>query len=177
MAGVDDPVPAPASGLRRAVRRHLGSRDVVKVVYGAIVGLAFVVALEQHGGTAFQTAAGLVATALAVALAEAYSEFVGIETRERRHVRRTEVPGLAADAGAVALGAGFPAVFFVLASANVLELDTAFALAKWTGLGLIFAYAFAASRLSGSRWLTALLHAFAVGAIGGLLIVLKALVH
>jgi hypothetical protein len=56
-------------------------------------------------------------------------------------------------------------------------LPTAFSLAKWSGLGLIFAYGFAASRLAGSSLATALLHAAFVGAIGGALIVLKALVH
>lgn len=177
MAGAHEPLPAPASGLRRVVHRHLGSRDVVKVVYGAVVGLAVVVALENHAGAAGQTAAAILATALAVALAEAYSEFVGIETRERRHVARKEFPGLAAEAGAVAFGAGFPATFFVLAALDAIELPTAFTLAKWTGLGLIFAYGFAASRLAGSSLAAALLHAAAVGAIGGVLIALKALVH
>ena len=159
------------------VQAHLGSRDVVRVVYGSVVGLAVVVALEHHASSAGQTAAAILATALAVALAEAYSEFVGIETRERRHVARTEMPGLAADSAAVAIGSGFPAVFFLAAALDVTELDTAFALAKWTGLGLIFAYGFAASRLAGSPLATALFHAALVGTIGGVLIALKALVH
>ena len=172
-----DPQTRPLGAVTRLVRSHLGSRDVVKVVYGSVVGLAVVVALEHHAGSSGQTAAAIVGTALAVALAEAYSEFVGIETRERRHVGRRELPRLAAEAGAVALGAGFPAVFFLLAAANVLALATAFSLAKWTGLGLIFAYGFAASRLAGASVATALLHAAGVGAIGCALIVLKALVH
>src|SRR4051794_13259570 len=35
-------------GLRRAVDAHLGSRDVARVIYGSIIGLALVVALGQH---------------------------------------------------------------------------------------------------------------------------------
>jgi len=177
MVPPQDPQMAPASAVTRLVRSHLGSRDVVKVVYGSVVGLAVVVALEHHAGSTAQTAAAIIGTAVAVALAEAYSEFVGIETRERRHVDRSELPGLAAEAAAVALGAGFPAVFFLLSAADVVALPTAFSLAKWSGLGLIFAYGFAASRLAGSALGTALLHAAGVGAIGGALIVLKALVH
>jgi hypothetical protein len=53
----------------------------------------------------------------------------------------------------------------------------AFTLSKWTGLGLICVYGFVAGRLSGSGVGGALLHAAAVGTIGGMLILLKALVH
>jgi hypothetical protein len=75
------------------------------------------------------------------------------------------------------VGAGFPAVFLLLAAAGALELDTAFNFAKWSGLGLICAYGYFAARLAGSRTLGALLHAAAVGAIGGVLILLKAVLH
>jgi hypothetical protein len=166
-----------AAPLWRAIEAHLGSRDVARVVYGAIIGLALVVALEQHPPTAGQVVAALLATAVAMGLAEVYSEFVGAEARERRHLRRAEVRILAADAVAVAFGAGFPAAFFILAAAGAVELDTAFALAKWTGLVLICAYGFVAARLAGSGTGAALVHASALGVIAGALIALKALLH
>jgi len=78
------------AGLRRAVDAHLGSRDVARVIYGSIIGLALVVALGQHPPTAGQAAAAVLATALAVGLAELFSEYVGLEARERRPVRRAE---------------------------------------------------------------------------------------
>jgi hypothetical protein len=170
------PVPGRAP-LRRAISAHLGSRDVSRVVYGAIIGLALVVALQHHAAAAGETAAAILGTAVAVGLAEVYSEFVGVETRERRHVRRSELPGLAADAGAVVFGAAFPAAFFVLAAWDVMQLGTAFTLAKWSGLALIFLYGFAASRLAGTDLRGATLHALAVGGIGGVLIAVKALLH
>jgi hypothetical protein len=58
-----------------------------------------------------------------------------------------------------------------------MKLDTAFALAKWSGLGLIAFYGFCAARLAGERMTGAVVRAVAVGAIGAFLIVLKALVH
>jgi hypothetical protein len=82
-----------------------------------------------------------------------------------------------ADVAAVAVGAAFPAVFFVLSAAGAFELDTAFALAKWSGLGLIAAYGYAAGRLSGASAGRAMLHALAVAAIGAAVILVKALVH
>ena len=162
---------------RSAVLTHLGSRDVARVVYGTIIGLSLVVALSWHPPTAGQTIAAIVGTALAVGLAELYSEFVAAEARERRHVGRAGVRRLAAEAGAVAFGAAFPAVFFVLAAMSALELDSAFALAKWSGLALICAYAFVAARLAGSGNLRAVAHAVVLGAVAGALIALKALLH
>ena len=173
----EDGAPQGPAALWRAIEAHLGSRDVARVVYGAILGLALVVALEQHPPTVGQTVGAIVATALAVGLAEMYSEFVGAEARERRHLSRSEVRALAADAGAVTFGAGFPAVFFILAAAGVVELATAFTLAKWTGLALICAYGYVAARLAGSGTGASLLHASALGMIGGALIAVKALLH
>jgi hypothetical protein len=118
-----------------------------------------------------------VATALAIGLAETYSEFVGAEARERRHLSRAEVRVLAEDAAAVTFGAGFPAVFFILAAAGAMELATAFTLAKWTGLALICAYGYVAARLAGSGRGASLLHASVLGMIGGALIAVKALLH
>jgi hypothetical protein len=163
--------------LWQAIEAHLGSRDVARVIYGAILGLALVVALEQHPPTTAQTIAAIVATALAVGLAEMYSEFVGAEARERRRISRSELRIFAEDSLAVTFGAGFPVLFFILAAAGLFKLATAYTLAKWTGLGLICVYGFLAARLAGSRTAAALLHAAALGAIGGALIAVKALLH
>src|SRR4051794_41513013 len=51
--------------LRRAIAAHLGSRDVARVIYGAIVGLALVVGLEFHPPTAGQTIAAIAGAAVA----------------------------------------------------------------------------------------------------------------
>lgn len=163
--------------LRTAIEAHLGSHDVARVIYGAIIGLALVVALQDHPPAAGDVAAILVGTAVAVGLAELYSDLIGTEARTRRPVPRARTRELAAAAAAVAAGAGFPAVFFVLAAVGVMELATAFALAKWSGLALICGYGFVAGRLSGSGIGRALLHAVAVGAVGGALIALKAVLH
>jgi hypothetical protein len=74
-------------------------------------------------------------------------------------------------------GAGFPSAFFILAAAGAITQDQAFTWATWSGLGLIAGYGFLAGRLAGSTYRRALLHALAVGAIGGALIALKALLH
>jgi len=163
--------------MRRFLAAHLGSRDVARVIYGAIIGLALVVALQVHPPSAGEAAAAVLGTALAVGLAEAYSELVGEEARTRRRLRAAQVRAKLAEGGAVAFGAGFPALFFLLASVGAIDLQLAFNLSKWSGLALLCAYGFVAGRMSGWGLLGALLHAAAVGAIGGALIGLKALLH
>ena len=56
-------------------------------------------------------------------------------------------------------------------------LSTAFALAKWTGLGLMLVYGLVAAILSGRHPRVAVLHALAAGSVGGARILLKAFVH
>jgi len=168
----------PADRTRpRWIETHLGSNQVSRVIYGAIIGLALVLALQHHPPEAGAVAGALVATAVAVGLAELYSELVGAGTRAPSGLDRTLVAHTLADVLAVALAIAFPAVFFLMASAGWIELNTAFRLAKWTGLGLIGFYGFCGARLSGRSWVGSAANAAVVVAIGALLIALKALVH
>jgi hypothetical protein len=163
--------------VRRAIESHLGSRQVSRVIYGAIIGLALVVALEDHPPSSGVVIATLLGTAVAVSLAELYSDVLGIETRARRHTDPAELSHIWAEVLAVALGIAFPVVFFVLAAAHVIGDSAAFTAAKWSGIGLIGFYGLAAARLAGSGWVISALRALAAMLIGAFLIALKALVH
>ena len=163
--------------MRVWITHHLMTRQVARVIYGAIIGMALIVVLEDHPPPPGRIAGELVATAVAVSLAELYSEIVAAEGRAARRLTRAELLEILETALGVAFGIVFPAVFFVLAAAGTMQVDTAFTAAKWSGVGLIAFYGFSAARLAGTRLAGALLQAFAVGAIGVVLIVLKALVH
>ena len=76
--------------MRRAIEEHLGSEQVSRVIYGAIIGMALVVVLEHQHPTAGVAAATLVATGLAVALAlqDTLSNlFSGLQVVASRQVR------------------------------------------------------------------------------------------
>jgi hypothetical protein len=163
--------------VRAAVETHLGSRQVARVVYGAIIGLTLVVAIQSHPPAAVVMAGWLVLTGVTVALADVYSEVIGVETSERHRVTRHQLAHLLGQGWAVCLGVAFPAVFFLLATVHVLELPTAFSLAKWGGLVLIGFYAYWAARFAGAPVVRALAQAAMVAAVGGLVIGFKALVH
>jgi hypothetical protein len=164
---------------RRPTRleRHLASRDVARILYGTVIGLALVLALQIHPPDAGETAGAIVATALAVGLAELYSDIVGTEARTRQTLDATQLRALSRAALVVFAGAGFPAVYFALAAAGAIETHTAFTLSKWSGFGLICGYGFLASRMTGAGLWRALLHAAAVGVVGGALIAFKSLLH
>jgi hypothetical protein len=159
------------------LEHHLGSTQVSRVLYGAIIGLALVVALEPDPPRPAVMVGTLLGTAVAVGLAELYSEIVGTEVRTRHRVERAHFRAIATDVAAVAFGISFPAVFFLLSAAGAMEVGTAFELAKWSGLGLIGFYGFCAARLSGMGLPSAFIQAAAVTAVGGFLIALKALIH
>jgi hypothetical protein len=119
----------------------------------------------------------LVATAVTVGLAELYSEAVSLEARTRARLDRRELRSVAGESIAVVVGAGSPAIFFVLAALGAFDVDLAFALAKWSGLALICAYAFVAARLAGASLPRCLIHAGALGLLAGALIAVKAVLH
>ena len=163
--------------MRTSLERHLGSRQVARTVYGAIVGLTLVVVLHTHPPAAGVTVLWLLGTAVTVALAEVYSEVVGVETSQRHGVTRRQLAHMLDDAVAVAFGVACPAVFFVLAWLDLLEVETAFRVATWSGLGLIGFYGFWAARFAGAGMPRALAHGAAVAAVGLVVIGLKAVLH
>ena len=107
--------------------------------------------LEQHPPGDGVVVASLVATGVAVGLAELYSEIVGTETRTHHRIERTTLAEFADDAVAVTFGVCFPSVFFVLAALGALSTDTAFTIARWSGLGLIGFYGYWAARFAGAK--------------------------
>jgi hypothetical protein len=163
--------------MRASLERHLGSRQVTRVVYGSIIGMALVVTLEHHPPGPGVMAVWLLGPAFAVGLAEVYSEIVGTETSTRQPVVRSQVEPMLEDAAAVGVGVAFPAVFFLLSALGLLSVDTAFSIAKWSGVGLIGFYGFWAARFAGASRYQALLKGALVALIGAGLILLKALVH
>ena len=119
----------------------------------------------------------LLATAIAVGLAELYSEIVGTETRTRARLEREQIVDILDEVGAVGTGIAFPSLFFFLAAVGAIDRDAAFAIAKWSGLGLITAYGFAAARLTGDTVFRSMLRAGLACLIAVFLIAIKALLH
>ena len=165
------------TALSERVASHLASHDVARVLYGATVGLALVIAFQDHPPTAAVATVLVAATALAIGFAELYSEAVSAEASTRHPVRRPELRRMARDAAAVVFGAGFPAIYFLMAALGMMSAHTAVVWSKWSGLALICGYGYFAARLAGFGIAGAALRAGIVSLIGVALIVIKALLH
>ena len=163
--------------LQKFVADHLDSHHVSRVLYGAIIGLALIFSLEHHPPTAHQVAIALIGTAIAVSLAEIFSDVIGTETRTHRRVQRGEVREILGGSLAVAIGIVFPIVFFELAAFGAMKLSTAFDVAEWSGIALTAFYGWSAGRLAGQGHVASLVQACAVALIGAVLIGLKVLTH
>ena len=163
--------------VRKSVEAHLGSRQVSRVVYGSIIGVALIVALQSHPPSAGVMIGWLLGTGIAVGLAELYSEIVGEETSTRRRVTRHRLRHFLEDAAVVAFGIAFPVVFFLFPLVGIGSVEGAFTVAKWTGLGLVGFYGYWAARFAGAPFHRAILYAVAVAAVDAVLIALKAFLH
>lgn len=133
--------------------------------------------MEAHPPPVATVAGSLLATGTAVGLAELYSLLICSRARAATggHVESLRV--LIGDALAVAVGVAFPTVFFLASAVGLIHPQTAFGLAKWTGLLLIAGYGFFAARLTGWGTARSLLYAGAAATIAAALIVFKALIH
>ncbi len=125
-------------------------------VYGSIVVLAVVTGLDEASASAREAFVATIGAALAVVLAEIYADMIGTTIRERRPPNRMEWHEFVID---VAFGFGAacgPAFFFLLARSDVMSLGTAFSVAEWVGVAVLWLYGLVASRAAGQGLLRAL---------------------
>jgi hypothetical protein len=153
------------------------AQRAARAVYGAIIALAVVVVLEETSASAIEVVVSAVGAVVAAMLAEGYAEYIASVIREHRHLARSEFVDSSLDIAAGGLAALVPVVPFVLAAVDAIELETAYDIAPWIGLGVIGGYTLFANREAGlGRTQTILLTAGGV-LIGLSLIALKAATH
>jgi hypothetical protein len=153
------------------------AQRAARAVYGSIVALAVIVVLQEGDAEADEVIAAVIGSVIAATLAEQYAEYIGHVIRERRHLSRAEVAEGARDAAAGTLAAMAPLVPFVLVELDAIELQTAYDIAPWLGLGVIGGYALLANRLAGLPRAQSVAVTVAALAVGFSLIVIKTVTH
>ncbi|MGH2797510.1 MAG: hypothetical protein ACRDLO_06035 [Solirubrobacterales bacterium] len=148
-----------------------------RAVYGTIIALAVIAALEGGEPAAGEVAAAVIGGVIAAQLAELYAQYLAAVIRRQRHPEIREMGTALGDSAAGTLAALVTVVPFVLGAAGAMELDTAFDVAFWAGLGLLAAYTLLANRLAGLSGLRNAVACVAVLTIGLALIALKSIVH
>ena len=158
-------------------RRRVQGQYAARSIYGSILVLALLLALENHPPPPLQAALLVAGTVLAVLAAEAYAENLGAELslgrRQTPEERRARFRAL----GAMTVSAEAPVAILLLAAAGVLDEETAFRLARWSTLALLLVGGYLARRLAGTRRLSAAWSGLLVFAVGVLISVLKSWLH
>lgn len=164
---------APTAKQQRRVEGHYAARSI----YGSIVVLALLLALDSHPPPPLQ-AAGLVAgTVLVVLAAEAFAENLGAELDLGRRTTWEERIKRFHDLAAMTVAAEAPVAILLLAWVGVLEEETAFRLARWSTLTLLLVGGYLARRVAGGSLLSAAGSGLLVFGLGVLVSVLKSLLH
>lgn len=151
------------------------ARHADRAIYVLIAVMAVTVALEgveTRPGKALGYALG---AAIALTLAEVFADRIGISIRSRRPATDEERRDELREAATGLMVAALPISMFVLAVADVIELDLAFVLAQWIGFAILAVYSYAAARAQGGSQGRAIVGAVSLTAIGGALILLNAL--
>ncbi len=144
-------------------------------VYGSVIVLAVIVALDGTAARTREVIASVVAAAIATVLAEVYADYLAGTISDGRHPTRRENVEALRNAWAGLLAAILPVVFFLLAGLGLMELDTAFRAAIWTGVAVVGFYAFLANRVSGLSVVRSVTAGSAFTALGALLVLVKSL--
>jgi hypothetical protein len=153
------------------------AQRAARAVYGSIVALAVIVVLQEGDAEADEVIAAVIGSVIAATLAEQYAEYIGHVIRERRHLSRAEVGEAARDAAAGTLAAMAPLLPFVLVELDAIELQTAYDIAPWLGLGVIGGYALLANRLAGLPRVQSVAVTIVALAVGFSLIAIKTITH
>jgi hypothetical protein len=153
--------------------KNIDGHRVAKTIYGTIIILVVMVTLQEHPPSPLGTMATVVLTGLGVALAEFYSDFIGISIKEQHLLDRMERRDIIKDVSAVMTGALLPLPFVILAWVGVISLDLAIDLAKWTMVGVLLFYGYVASRLSGQSRPRSFLYAIMASVIGIFVVLFK----
>jgi hypothetical protein len=160
--------------MSRVDRERLAER-ARHAVYGSVIVLAVIVALDGTGVRAREVLASVLGAAIATVLAELYADHLAATIRRARQPSTSERVERVRDAGYGLLAAVLPGTFFLLAALDVLELSNAFTAAIWTGVGVVGFYAFVANRIAGSGIVRSLAVGVAFAALGTVLVLIKAL--
>jgi hypothetical protein len=147
-----------------------------RAIYVLIATLAVSVALQDGtGASPVAVLASVAGTAIALTLAELFAGRVGISIREHRTPTDGEMRSEYHAALTGLAVAALPTVFFLLATLDLIKLETAFVIAQWTGFAVIGIYAYIAARSAGRSQARSLVSGVGLALIGGMLILINSL--
>ena len=152
---------------------NLDGHRVSKIIYGTIIILVVILAMEDHPPSHAGTVVTLLFSGLGVALAELYSDFIGTKINKRSALTWEERKEITRNVSSVMIGALLPLPLVILAWMGLISLEFAIFLDKWLLVTVLLFYGFVAAKLIGYNSLWSIVSAFAVCTAGILVVMLK----
>ncbi len=163
--------------LSRLFDREHNSIYVSHIIYGTIVVTALLLTLESNETHPFKIIASIVGTMIVLQAAWVYSEIVGARLEKKRRLLKQEFKEHILE-GLITVSASLmPIILFVLAALGIINITTAFTLAKIFAVLLLFAYGIAFGRITGRSWIFCGLIGIEGAVVGGIFILLSSLIN
>ena len=128
---------------------RLNREQIAKVIYGSILILVVVLALEEEHFVGVKNSVLVLFTAFAIMLAELYSDVISSMIENKRNLSLEEWQQVVLNSGAVMVAAFLPALCFLLGGLAVIPHETSFQLAKWSAVLLLGLYGYLSTSLAG----------------------------
>ncbi len=159
---------------KTSLEKYYGNDRASKVVYGSVLIFAFL-AGQSHSGhdSALPIVFGTFFAAVAIVLAEVYSEILGKTIRNKRTLKKDERREVEQDSFAIISVSFWPSLIFLLSYFGLFSVHTAFNISYGLLLTVLFVFSYWASVLSGRKSSTSLFRAVITTCVGLVVIIAK----
>ena len=167
-----------SSGLRKAVKSRIFDRSFAsKAIYGTITVMAVLVAMENYPPPALRAAAQMFGVTLAIAVAEAYAEFIAFTLHRGRKLNREERREILQKVSPVLFGSQGPTVVMLLSAFGLFSVETAIDVSKALILVLLFVYGLRVAQLLHTNRLIQIASGLVIMSAGGVVVLINYFFH
>lgn len=165
--------------MQKHLQKYYDSDRATKAIYGAILIFAFLIGQEHtRHDSALPLIFSTLFAAIAIVLAEIYSELLGKTIKHKKALTKADRRELERDSLAIISVSLWPSFFFFLSFLGLYSIQSAFILSYILLISTIFAFSYWANRLSKYTKLKSFAIALAISALGLSVILIKyALTH
>lgn len=161
----------------RSTTGTVSETRIASTVYGLITVLAVVEILQRHPPSALVCAVTLFGTTLAVALVDAYSEWIARILAEGHALGFDDLKGIVRSAATVMIGAQGPTVVLLICAAGLGSVEGALSVARLVALISLFGYGIRVGQMIHVGRLRQIMSGLALLVIGLVIVLIKAAFH
>lgn len=159
---------------KKSIERYYGNDRASKVIYGVILISAYLITQgHSDGTTALSLTFGTLFAAVAIVVAEVYSDIIGRTIKNKRELTKAERHEIEKDSLAIVSVSIWPSVLFFLSHLGLFSVQTAFYISYLLLLSVLILFSYIASRLSDKSKLKSFLWAGIITFVGVGVVLIK----